>query len=530
MSAGLGALLACIALPQARPAQFDVRDFGATGRAGDDARPAIQAAIDACSAAGGGTVLLPAGQYTSGSLSLRSHVRFVVDSGATLFSAKGRDAFPKEALLHGEDLENLTIEGRGAIDGRAEYEWRENDLDDRYLHPNLLLMQAAGKSLRRAFPRPDSAGHLVRLVRCRDVQVRGLSFVRSPSWTLHLWGCERVVIDSVDIRTSLTEGVWADGIDPDGCRDVRISNCTIETGDDALVFYSSSLYGPARPCEDITVTNCRLTSSSSAIKFCDGNQNAVRRVAIDNCVITNSNRGLAFMVFDGGVVSDVVITNLTIECTRRDWFWWGDGDPIHFNVKRRHEIDPRLDPAKQPPAGSIRNVLIRNVLARGTGTSSIEGHPDRPLENVVIDGLVLRVAHDPAAPYEKADHALSIRHARDLRLADVEIAWERQGAPGWRSALAAESVAGLSLERLLARQAGDGASAPAIRLDRVEGAWIRGCRALPGTGEFLRAGAGSRAIQLLGNDLREARVPWSVEPAEGSDAVISSAGDLVRER
>ena len=150
--------------------------------------------------------------------------------------------------------------------------------------------------------------------------------------------------------------MWADGIDPDGCQDVRISNCTIETGDDALVFYSSDIWGPALPTENVTVTNCRLSSSSSAIKFCDGNANAIRHVTIDNIVITNSNRGLAFMVFDGGVVEDVVISNVTIETRRFDWFWWGDGDPIHFNIKRRSEVDGTKR-EKEPPAGAIRNVI-----------------------------------------------------------------------------------------------------------------------------------------------------------------------------
>jgi polygalacturonase len=82
-----------------------------------------------------------------------------------------------------------------------------------------------------------------------------------------------MVIDGVYIRSSLKEAVWADGIDPDGCKDLRISNCTIETGDDALVFYSMNWFGPALPGENITVTNCRLSSASSAIKFCDGNMN-----------------------------------------------------------------------------------------------------------------------------------------------------------------------------------------------------------------------------------------------------------------
>lgn len=520
----LPALLgACAAAPLAHVGAYDVREYGASGLRADDARPAIQRAIDACAAAGGGTVIFPPGEYTSGSLELRSHVRVLVDSGATVFSAKGRAAFPTEALFHGQDLENVTLEGRGTIDGCAEYEWRENDIEDDYIRPNLLLAQAAGKSLRRSFPTKDSVGNLVRLVRCTDVRIANLSFVRSPSWNIHMWGCERVVIDGVDIRSSLRDGVWADGIDPDGCRDVRISNSVIETGDDALVFYSTNLFGPARPCEDILVTNCRLTSSSSAIKFCDGNQNCVRRVVIDNCAITNSNRGLAFMVFDGGYVSDVVVSNLVIECTRRDWFWWGDGDPIHFNVKRRSDITPRLRSESEPRAGSIRNVLIRDVIARGTGTSSIEGHPDSPLENVVIDGLELHLACDPAAPYERTENALSIRNAWNIELRDVAVSWDEPSSPRWKSALAVEDVRGLVLDGVAARQAQVDSTAPAIRFERVDGALLRDCRALPGTGEFLHvAGAGSGDIQLFANDLRAARSPWS---SDGAD--VRSSGDLV---
>jgi len=510
---------ACASAPGADRTRFDVRDHGASGRRGDDARPAIQRAIDACAAAGGGTLVFPPGEYTSGSIELASHVRILVEAGATLYSAKGKAAFPTEALFHGQDLVNVTLEGRGTIDGQAEYEWREHDIEDMYIRPNQLLMQAAGKSLRRSFPTKDSVGHLVRLVRCKDVLIRDLSFVRSPSWNLHLWGCERVVIDGVDIRSSLVEGVWADGIDPDGCKDVRISNCVIETGDDALVFYSSNLFGPARPCEDITVTNCRLSSSSSAIKFCDGIQNCVRRVAIDNCVITNSNRGLAFMVFDGGYVSDVVISNLTIDCTRRDWFWWGDGDPIHFNAKRRSDIDPRVASAKEPPPGSIKNVLIRGVIARGTGQSSIEGHPDSPLENITIDGLTLHMACDLSAPYEKAEHALSIREARNLELRNVEVVWDKPESPRWKSALAVENVLGLRLENFSGRQALAHHDAPAILLKHVQSALLRGCRALPGTTEFLHvAGDRSRDIVLHANDLRAVEQAFGADP-DAPDAI-----------
>jgi polygalacturonase len=136
-------------------------------------------------------------------------------------------------------------------------------------------MEATRKPLMRPFPTgfPNETVYprLVLLLRCVDVRITGLKFLRSRSWTINPYACKRLVIDGVSIYSSQKEGVWADGIDPDGCQDVRIANSTIETGDDAIVFYSTDNWGPVLPTENVTVTNCRLSSSSSAIKFCDGN-------------------------------------------------------------------------------------------------------------------------------------------------------------------------------------------------------------------------------------------------------------------
>ena len=432
---------------------YNVRDYGANGKKDQNAQSAIQQAVDACAAAGGGQVYFPPGEYTSGTIHLKSHVRIHIEGGATLYSSKNPADFDKRGLLYGEDLENITIEGRGTVDGQADYEWRLSDIKDWYIYPNQVRWEKAGRPLMRSFPTANSVGHLVLLIRCKDVLIRSLSFVRSPSWTMHPWGCERLVIDGVYISTSLRDGVWADGIDPDGCKDVHITNCTVETGDDALVFYSSSIYGPARACENITVTNCRFSSASSAIKFCDGNLLAIRNVLIDNCAITNSNRGIAFMVFDGGIIENVVMSNLTVECKRFDWYWWGDADPLHFNLIQRSEIDPNTDKSKEPPVGAIRNVILRNVFASGVGACLIHGHKDSPLENITLENVRLAVSSDPGSPLQKSGHALTIENARSFRMKDVEVAWEAPVSDEWQSALMVENVHGLTLDGVITPQA-----------------------------------------------------------------------------
>ena len=452
---------------------FNVKDFGASGVKSENARAALQKAIDACGKAGGGTVYIGPGEYTSGQLHLRSGVRLYLEAGATLFATLDDAQFdpsPKSALISGEDLHDIAIEGRGTLDGQSTYEWHLNTITDHYILQNQRLMKATGKPLMRPFPRgfPDEKIYprMVLLLRCTDVRITGIKLLRSRSWTINAYACKRVLIDGVYIYSSEKEGVWADGIDPDGCQDVRISNSTVETGDDALVFYSADIWGPALPTENITVTNCRLSSASSAIKFCDGNSNAVRRVNIDNIVITNSNRGIAFMVFDGGVVEDVVISNITIQTRRFDWFWWGDGDPLHFNIKRRSEVDG-VKRASEPPAGRIRNVTIQNMIAHGTGPSMINGHPSSWLEGVRLDNVKLLISSDAGAPYEHTSRALVVRQARGLRMSNVQIGWEKPYSSTWRSGLSLEQVKDAILDHVEV-DAAPGSKSRRIVLEDVE--------------------------------------------------------------
>ena len=509
-------------LPAVPPACV-VTDFGASGHKADLATAAIQSAIDTCARAGGGMVYFPPGDYTSGTIRLKSHIRLYLEAGATLFASLEDKDFapaPRTALILGEDVTNITLEGRGTIDGQATYDYSLMNFDDAFIRENMLLMKSLGKPLLRSFPHrfPDALyPKLLLLIRCRDVRVAGISLVRSRSWTFHPVACQRLVVDGVYIHSDLKDAVWADGIDPDGCSDVRIANSTIETGDDAIVFYSMDWFGPAQPCQNITVTNCRLSSASSAIKFCDGNKNAVRRVAVSNTVITDSNRGLAFMVFDGGTVEDVVMSDLTIECRRHAWFWWGDGDPIHFNIKRRSEVDGQPNPG-EPHAGRIRNVILRDIIARGQGTSAINGHPDSWLENITIEHLRLALTNDPSNPLEKATDALKLHWARNVRLRDVEVVWGEPASRKWQSALSAEDVQDSEWEGLSLRAAQ--ADQPAVRLVNAGGITLRNARAHGDTIFLKVAGAHSRDIRIIGDDPPISPAQIQVGPEVGAGAVV----------
>jgi len=509
-------------------AYFNVRNYGATGEKAEDAQKAIQAAVDACAKAGGGTVYLPAGEYTSGTIHLRSHVRILIDSGATLFASRNPALFDKPALLYAEDVHDITIEGRGTVDGQSQYVWEVNHEHYVDIEINRILAQAKsdelGKPLMRAYPKgyPHSEPnpHMIQLRRCQNIRIAGLSFLHSPSWTINPYGCERLVIDGIYIYTSRKEAVWADGIDPDGCKDVVIANSTIETGDDAIVFYSMNWYGPALPCENITITNCRLSSASAAIKFCDGNMNSVRNVTVTNCVITGSNRGIAFMVYDGGYVSNVILSNLVINCKQFDWFWWGDGDPIYFTIQRRSESQHKPDQPGEPPAGSIRNVIIRNVIAHGQGSCLIEGHPTSWLKNISLENVKLFISSDPAALYNKSVHAMQFRYAKNLRLKDVEIHWEKPKFDKWQSALYFQDVDGLRVDDFLGGPSKLDTDIPAVVLNNVEDATVRNSQPRQGTQVFIDVkGKKTQGIYLVGNEFHGVATPYKVSGDVSEGAV-----------
>ncbi len=525
----LAVLLAAIQLRAAtNPAYFNVKDYGATGRKADNAQKAIQAAVDACAKAGGGTVYLPAGEYTSGTIHLRSHVRILIDSGATLYASRDVKDYDEPALLFAEDAHDITIEGRGIVNGQSQYVWEVNHQHYVDIEINRILAQAKanllGKPLMRAYPKgyPNSGPnpHMIQLRRCTNVRIAGLSFIDSPSWTINPYGCVRLVIDGIYIHTSRKTGVWADGIDPDGCKDVRIANSTIETGDDSIVFYSMNWYGPALPCENITVTNCRLSSASAAIKFCDGNRNCVRNVTISNCVITGSNRGIAFMVYEGGYVDNVVLSNLVINCRQYDWFWWGDGDPIYFTIQRSSESQHKPDFPGEPPAGSIRNVIIRNVIAHGQGSCLIEGYPTSWLKNISIENVKLFISSDPKALYNKSIHAMQFRYAKNLQLKDVEVHWEAPKYDKWQSALYFQDIDGLRVDNFLGGPAKPGSGTPAVVLNNVDGATIRNSQTRAGTKVFVGVqGSKTQGVYLVGNAFHGVATPYQVSTDVNKDAV-----------
>ena len=244
---------------------FNVKDYGARGDGATLDSHAIQKAIDACLAAGGGTVYLPEGRYVCGTLHLGSGIHILLDRGATVLGSKNPNDFdPYEenaanteyqdrshsyfhhSLFHADGAEDIAITGLGKIDMQSAWE----DLE--------FTEFGSGENRGQSWCRGAKA---IAFKECRNVVLRDLTVRNVTDLAVYVAGCENVVISGLNIATHV------DGISPDCCKNVVISDCIVDAGDDAIVPKCSYTLGRLKAMENLTITGCIIRSSASAIKF-----------------------------------------------------------------------------------------------------------------------------------------------------------------------------------------------------------------------------------------------------------------------
>ncbi|MBS1857491.1 MAG: glycoside hydrolase family 28 protein [Acidobacteria bacterium] len=491
-------------------AAFDVKAFGAKGDGKTPDRDSINRAIEAASAAGGGTVQFPAGTYLTGSIRLRSHITLQLDAGAILEASPDPAAYdpaePNEftrfqdfghshwhnSLIWGEGLDNVAIVGHGLIDGT--------------------------KGLTRGERGADKA---IALKLCRNVTLRDFSILSGGHFGILATGVDNLTIDNLRIDTN------RDGIDVDSCRNVRIANTSANTpNDDAIVLKTTFALGAFRPTENVTIVNCFVSGydigslldgtykrtvtrapdrdgPTGRVKLGTESNGDFRNIVISNVVFDRS-RGLALESVDGARIEDVAISNITM----RDV----SNAPIFIR------LGSRMRAPEGTPVGSIRRVHIANVVAYDADpryASIVSGIPGHDVEDVTLTNIRLvyrgglnldQVAKEPpdlvntfffrasggvppreafATPEREKEYpepsmfglvpasGFFIRHARGIELNDVHLVQMKEDH---RPPLVLDQARDILLERVTAAPP---AGVPSLVLLKTENVDIRNSAHLP---------------------------------------------------
>lgn len=367
---------------------FYIVDYGAVADGITNNAAAIQRAIDEASRQGG-RVVVPAGNFLSGTLVLKSNIDFHLEKGAVLTSSLKKEDILDFASLFEDDNactgwdggcflfacheKNITISGEGEIYGQGDKVFVDDNADGG-AHECPLQVTAFR-------PRTTFLEDVENLT-VRDVTIRDAAF-----WTLHMAGCRHVLVKDIRILNDV-RGANNDGIDPDCCQDVIISNCLVKTGDDAIVVKTTKPMAERYGCsENIVISNCILYSRDSGLKIGTETHGDIRNVLLSDCVIKDCSRGVGIWVRDGATIEDIHVHHVTGNVLKYadgmresgPAMWWGNGEPVFIDATYRN-ADHRYP-------GKIRNITFDHIYMKAESSIFVAGEEDARVENISMSGL-----------------------------------------------------------------------------------------------------------------------------------------------
>ncbi|MDZ7721234.1 MAG: glycoside hydrolase family 28 protein [candidate division KSB1 bacterium] len=505
----VGLLFFCMSVSGvfARSGYYNVLDYGAVPDGETLCSRAIQNAVDDCAESGGGTVVIPPGDYLSRPIFLKSHINFKIETGATLIADTTIDAYPAidgraggierkvyASLLTGHHLDHISITGGGTLEGQGQPWWNAH-------RKTKMLRRQAGITEREPenpqgsplkWPRPK----MVNLYHCNHVLIRDVTITNSPSWTVHPVYCDNVTIDNISIIQPY-ESPNTDGINPESCSNVRIVNCFVDCGDDCITLKSGYNQDGRRvnePCENIVISNCVLAHGRSAVGIGSETSGGIWNVTINNCVFQNTYRGLRIKTARGrgNVVRDIRAANIIMDNVETaislDMYY--DGNDEQYTVKPVDETTPFL-----------KNISYSHI----TGTdikyaAKITGLPEAPIENLQFIDIDLQ-----------AETGIQARFLDNVDFHNIEI----QAQKGSAFAISHASI--VDLDEITTKTPVPGE--PVIALENVKDVQVRNCTAVKGTGIFLELrGNKNQKISLIDNLLEKAQIPFRAK--DGSSVVI----------
>lgn len=381
---------------------YDIRDFGAEPGLEKLVTESVQKAVDRCGADGGGTVVVPRGDWMVGTINLRSNVELHLSKGARLVATTDLSAYQRHndglaGILYTEDQDNVSVTGPGEIFGRG-MEFMYADSAKTISGPVLGHVRQ-GSGLRRV---EDGIGdgplhpkdrflQMVVFSNCTNVTLKDFKCVDSPYWCFLIVHCDGVQVTGLRIDNNLNIPN-SDGLDIISSSNVNVSDCNISCGDDAIVlagykwhFGDPGFRNILRPVRNINVNNCILRSRSSAIRIGGWDQNPISDLNLSNINIYDSNCGIGICIRDHAGLSNVNFTNFTIRTRLHTGDWWGNGEPVKITAIRDRDSVP----------GAIRNVVFTNFVTEGENSIIVYASPESTVENITFQNFDFTLRQSP---------------------------------------------------------------------------------------------------------------------------------------
>jgi polygalacturonase len=396
---------------------YNILDYGARGDGKTMNTRAINKAITKCNSKGGGTVLIPPGIFVTGTVVLRSNVNLHLEPGSVLSGSKDtsdylkmnstlfNEGYNRFGMLCALEAANISITGSGEINGNGTFfmngldkpHMGGGDFDRRFIRQGEEFMKPDTIFEDGPVSYPYRPGLMITIERCENVHITDVRFTDSPEWTIRIGDCDNVDIRGISIlNNQLIPN--NDGIHVTTSRNVRISDCNILTGDDAIIvsgFGTSPLPGDLISkeklplsignktgiAENVTVTNCVLSSRSACIRVGYGTH-PIRNLIFSNLVMHDSNRGIGVFARDDSKIENILFSDIIINNRLHSGHWWGKGEPIHISAIRD---------TKNGTAGTIDNIRFSNITATSETGILIYGTEKSIIKNIYMNNIQLTI-------------------------------------------------------------------------------------------------------------------------------------------
>lgn len=408
-------------LPEIPGLTVSIVDHGATEGGAADCTAAFAGAIAACSARGGGTVIVPPGRWLTGPVQLRSRIRLHLERGAlVLFSRRYADYLPVvlahragcwvmnyHPLLYARDAEHIAVTGEGVLDGQGDawWAWKKDESGVRRLID--MVAREVPVSERVFGTEADAVRpNMLEFINCRTVLLEGFTIQESPAYLVHPVGCEDVTIRGL---TVIGNGPNNDGIDPEYCRGVLIEDCLIDTGDDCVCIKSGrdqDGWRENRPTDGVVVRRVRTRRGHGGIVIGSELSAGVRDVWVEDCDFFGTERGIRIKAAPGrgGFVENIRIRNI------RMGGLLDEAIIIHldYGSAAKGQVGSAFESTTDRTT-RIERILIEDVTCDGARRAlDFTGEATQPLRHIVLRRVAIRAAAGP-----------SITHAQDLVLDSV---------------------------------------------------------------------------------------------------------------